>query len=202
MDIVTSAMYAADPPLEYMYHIGTSNAFKTINAALFSTLSRWNPHQRLDRDEIDGATVYPLNAAGTLAQLYVTHITDGIASIRLHFLIPTHSASFMQWRDRPMDPTARHLLALLFADCHAEVVRVLRYAASVEVRPAPHPAKSDLQSWITWQEVHEPDMRDEELAKLIGIEHQSLRNARRKLGMRKNAPNGQLVRVSRGRQNK
>jgi hypothetical protein len=173
-------LYASvDPPLEYIYPLPTTNAFKTVNAAVFYTLARCDPTQTVDRDEVDGGVVYHIEFRSATIQLFVLHITDHIACIRLHHLAPIAEVGRdYMWRPRGDRAEAKLGMDALMAAFNEAIVDLLRYSAKLEPGVPPPPPATDLEVAFTWQELYYPDMTDKELAERIGVSHQTIRNAR------------------------
>ncbi len=190
MSLGADGLYSASRPTEYTYHLATSNAFKTVNAAVFITLSRYSGTRPVVRDEIDGATAYLLHADSVQAQLFVAHITDRVASIRLHYRVPIDPIQFIVWRNSPRPKIAFEVFDSLFAGCHEEIIKMLRHAALVEEHAPPAPPKNHFADIFTWQAIYYPDMPDDELADTIGVSYQTLRNKRSKLGHLKRTARG------------
>lgn len=170
-----------DPPLECVYHLPSSDTFKTVNASVFYALSRMYPGQRIARDETDGAIVYNLFGRGWRAQLFVLYTTDCVATVRAHALLPNDPIERIVWI-RDVGSIAGEELVALFQICHASIANLLRGAAFTLGPPR---VPTDLTAALTWQEVYFPAMPDSELSNLTGYEGQTIRNKRRELGKRK-----------------
>lgn len=173
---------SVEPGFELIYPLSTTNAFKTVNAAVFYTFARLCPTQRVERDEVDGGVAYHFRYEDTVFQLFVLHISDTVASLRLHRCELVKEA--LLWRDyawQPRDPSGKvqRGMAALLASIDEAIVDSLRCASRLDIhQPPPHPPASELFHVFTWQRIYHPDMPDKELAELIGVSHQTVRNAR------------------------
>lgn len=172
-----------DPPLESVYQLPSSDAFKTVNAGVFYTLSRLYPGQRIARDETDGAIVYNLAGRGWHAQLFVLHTTDCVATMRFHMLMPNDPIGRIIWI-RDVGPRAGEEMLTIFHMCHGSVANLLRSAALIYGPPSA-PAPIDMNAVFTWQEIYHPALPDAKLAEIIGYDHQTVRNKRSALGKSK-----------------
>lgn len=176
---------SADEGYDLVYPIPSADAFKTVSGAVFYVLSRIAPGETVPRDEVPGGIVYNLKHDGTAFQLFVLHVSEHVACLRFHYLLPTCEMELFErnivWR--PRDPKLlyrRGIMALLGA-IHEAIVDLLRYSIEIgkETKP-PAPPASDMHAVFRWQEVYHPTMTDRELADLIGVSHQTIRNARSK----------------------
>lgn len=177
-----------DPPMECIYQLPTADAFKTVNAGVFYTLSRLYPGQRIARDETDGAIVYHLTGIGWQAQLFILHITEKVVTMRLLMQMPNDPIERIVWI-RDLGERAGWEAVTIFQMCHGSIANLLRGAALVLGPPAPPPA-TNMPAVFSWQEIYHPTLHDAELAKLIGKEHQTIRNERRALGKPKRGERG------------
>lgn len=174
-DLYTMEM--GDPPLECVYQLPDAEAFKTVNAAVFYVLSRLYPGQKIARDETAGAITYIFAGHGWRMQLFILYTAEHIATMRLHPLIPDDLAERFAWVHGPAGADAGQWALIIFQMCHSSIANLLRVAA-LALGPPPAPPKTNLPAVFTWQEIYFPTMKNSELAERIGIEHQTLRNAR------------------------
>jgi hypothetical protein len=165
-----------DSCYEQVYHLPSENAFKTVNSAVFYVLSRFECGVPLERDEVDGGAVYYLLLNDWLMQLFVLHIAETVAAIRLHACVQLDDLAITGraylWRPKgPNEPFMEGAQAIVGA-IHDSIVTSLRYAVSYEPSTAPPmPPKSDLQAICTWQQIYAPAKPLQELAKEIGVSY-------------------------------
>lgn len=195
-----------EPGVEMLYPLPTTNAFKSVNAAVFYAFSRLSPTTRVDRDEVDGGVAYYFRFEHTLYQLFVLHITDSVASLRFHRCELREEALQRRgyvWQPRDPEGELQYGLAAILNYVHEAIVDTLRCAVKLDntTIPPPPPA-SELYHVFTWQQIYYPDMTDKELADLIGVSHQTLRNARSRYKQGKRTSHKALgeARVPRGKQ--
>lgn len=182
---------SVDPSYEFVYPLPSGNAFKTVNGAVFYTLNRFCPLQDSTRDEVDGGTVYYLAYKGTIIQLFVLHISEHTAVIRVHQLAPMKERGVdYMWRPRDDRKEVMQGFAAIYAAIHEAIVDNLRYAIRLEETLPPPPPNTDLTAVFIWQELYHPTMTDRELAELINYSHQALKNARNRTGRIKRVPRG------------
>lgn len=168
-----------DPFIELIYHLPTSNAFKTVNGAVHYTLAQFYPFQQVPRDESEGSVIYPLIGRGVAAQLAVLYVADCVAALRLRPILPPDPNERIAWLEHN-GPLYRAQFVPIIRQCHAAIGVLLRRAATIENTKPQAPPRTDLDALFIWQEIYYPDMRDKELAEVAGIEYQSIRNARKK----------------------
>lgn len=181
---VTLAM--ANEPFEKVYHIATPNAFKTVSGAVFYALSLSSPGGQIEPQVVEGGARYVLQTpGGVFAHLFVLHVTDHTAVVRLHVIPPTDELQFLSWQLKGQE-TVR-LFAGLLDFINSRVVGLLQRAARAEGQDPPPPPATDLDAVLSWAEVYRPQMTDKELAALIGVSHGTLRNARSRLEAPKRA---------------
>lgn len=174
-----------DPKYDMLYPLASSNAFKTVNAIVFYMLSRLDPGVPVERDEVEGGTVYYLLYRTWLIQLFVLHVSDTIACIRLHNCIPigNREGFTREYSWRPPPPHAEYTPGItgLMMGIHQEIVSVLRYPIQMGLETAPPmPPASEMAFVFQWQQLYRPNMTDKELADQLGVSHQTVRNARSK----------------------
>jgi hypothetical protein len=167
---------------EIIYPLPTGDAFKTVNAAVFYAFSRIQPDQRVERDAVDGGVVYYFRFERGLYQLFLLHISPSIVSLRIHrceLLVDAMTYRNYAWQPRDPDSDEVYGLIALVGIVNEAITDSLRCAVKMDVMaiPPPPPA-SELHHVFTWQQIYHPDMPDKELAELIGVSHQTVRNAR------------------------
>jgi hypothetical protein len=133
--------------------------------------------------------VYHIEVGTAIVQLFVLHITDHIACIRLHRLAPIREVGRdYMWRPRGDQAEVRYGLYALMTAFHEAIKESLRYGVRLEPTAPPEPPSTDLEAAFTWQEIYYPDMTDKELAERLGVSHQTIRNARSRTKHTKRAP--------------
>jgi hypothetical protein len=203
----TPEYVSAEPAYDLVYPIPSTDAFKTVSGAVFYVLSRCAPGETVPRDEVPGGIVYNLKLNDTPFQLFILHVSDRVACLRLHYLHPASELVLngldVVWRPRDPKSPYRRGIAALFGAIHEAIVDLLRYSIEVgkETIP-PVPPATDMHAVFRWQEIYHPTMTDRELADKVGISHQGLRNARSKSQLtkreaRKHSLNSQVARGKR-----
>jgi hypothetical protein len=200
------AYQSLDPKYDIIYPLASPGAFKTVNAAVFYVLSRFSPGEPVERDEVDGGTVYSLLYRTWLIQLFVLHVSDTTACIRLHNCQPLggRDGNTRDYAWKPARPDAAYVqgIGALVEAIHAAVSELLGYAITLGAETAPPPpAASDLYAVFQWQRLYRPSMSDRELAELVNLSYQAIRNARSKLRQvrREEVQLGHAPRTQRGR---
>ena len=188
---LSSDFASTEPCYSWVYPLPTPQAFKTVNGAVFYTLARLAPMQPIERDAVDGGTVYDLLLAGRAFQLFVLHLSDGAASIRVHQIAPLQEVGPDQsWQPRDDGGAAQHALAMLMAMIHTAIKELIGQMMQLEQLVPPPPPGTDLEAALLWQELYYPLMTDRELADRIGVAHQSIRNVRSRSRHTKRIPRG------------
>jgi hypothetical protein len=187
---------SADPCYSWVYPLPTAQAYKTVNGAVFYTLARLTPTQPFEPAAVDGGTVYDLQIGGRAFQLFVLHLSDRAASIRVHPLAPVEQVGPEAcWQPVDDGEVAQQGLAVLMALIHAAIKEQIGQMMQLDALVPPPPPATDLEAALLWQDLYYPTMTDRELADRIGVAHQSIRNARSKARHKKRIPRG----VPRGR---
>jgi hypothetical protein len=195
-DIIPTEAITRNYTWERIYPLPNGEAYKAVNAAVAYAISVMSRGLDPVRDETAGYTKYTITSLDNITfQLHVLYISEQFANVRLNPLIPAGRVEFAAFY---LDLTrAKHTLDQivgLFDLLHGQIAIQLRRAVKLDDCDPPPPPKSDLDALLTWQEIYHPAMRVSELARIAGVESQSIYNARHRLNHTKQAKNGKSKR--------
>lgn len=178
-----------------------SAPFATVNAAIYHmiTLSAGGQSAALTRDDTPGATRYSVRYPnGDLALIYVLQRNETLTTISIHPLVKRSGPRI--WQVETLG-----YLGVLVARCCEEITRAMRYTHP-DFTLRPHELAPPMPSWnddpkgaLIWKGVYARDMSDEEFAKRLGIQPQTLWNAKSKYGFTRTARGKSKAKVSKNR---
>lgn len=178
-----------------------SAPFATVNAAMYHmiTLSAGRQIAALTRDDTPGATRYSVRYPnGDLALIYVLQRNEALTTISIHPLVQRNGPGGWQ-------PETLGYLGVLIGHCCEEVTRAMRYTHP-DFTLRPHELAPPMPSWndnpkgaLIWRGVYARDMSDEEFAGRLGVQLQTLYNAKSKYGFARTARGKSQRKVSKKR---
>lgn len=178
-----------------------SAPFATVNAAIYHmiTLSAGGQSAALTRDDTPGATRYCVRYPnGDMAFIYVLQRNELLTTISVHPFVQRNGPR--NWR-----PETLEYLSILLGHCCEEVTRAMRYT-DPDFTLRPHELAPPMPSWndnpkgtLYWRAIYARDMSDEDLAKRLGIQLQTLYNAKNRHGFTRSALGKQSRKVSKKR---
>lgn len=173
--------YFGDTPvLEMVYPVANPDAYKTVCTAVFYALSRMNPMEKVQWHEGPTATQYMVFTNHICAQVFVLRATDNVVDVRIHYIgtkkpyTPEDCGDLL--KNDMFIRAGSHLLQVI----DEAVVGLLRVGVCADDLKPPVPPCTDMRAVFNWQRMYYPSMTDGELAQLIGLEPQTVRNERTK----------------------
>jgi hypothetical protein len=190
MFVPVEAFSDQDHNFETVYPLAFRDAYKAVNAAVFYVIGRLNSGRRVEREEVEGGSLYYVGIDGVVMQIFVLYVADYYATIRAHLVgiyPPPGTQSVMEFLHR------REVYLTLSKFLHtldAEVGKLLRMGLSENDMKPPPPPTHNMDVVFTWQRMYYPNMTDRELADHIGVAYSTVRNARSKHQQLKRIPRG------------
>jgi len=172
--------------------------FPPISAVVYDFLSVHYDKLHIDQHQSAGINAYTIHLpiTNTKIRLHVMQVSEQLTILRIR----PYLADGQTLEDMCTDPQERQVIGALCFALQRIIIESLRdsYPAlgTMEIRGITPPFPTLDQGWETifdHQATWHRTMSDKELAKQIGVEHSTVRNARSRLNP---------VRVPRGRQNK
>lgn len=144
-------------PYEQIYPISDDNAFNVVNLGVWYALSRiFPPGHQIPRDHVAGGTLYHLNFDGQIVQLFILRISEHMAEIRIHLLIPLDPIERTVWTLQmsrgSISERIEEGIARLLLRCDIEISELLHRSVLAEGRAPPPPQK--LEHLDRWRELY------------------------------------------------
>ena len=168
---------------ERNYPLPNGEAYKAVNGAVAYAIWKLYGVSTPNRDSVDGGTKYTIiTRDGFAAQVFVLYISEKWANVRFSLLVPTTDEleTWAEQRQRSLLYTGLQLAAFM-SWCHDQIATQLQRAVALDETTVPAPSANDLKSVIMWQDTYHPKMKDRELADLVGVAEQTIRNTRYEL---------------------
>lgn len=180
----------AERTIETRYPLANGDAFKAVNAAVFYAIGRNNSGRRIEFEAVDGGTLYYVNSAGLVVQIFVLYVSECVALTRFHFIgvyvMPGGQSPQQAVLRKEVTATLRRLVSTI----DRAVEGLLRLGTTEQDMKPPLPSANDLELAFKWQQMYYPEMTDKELAARLGVSHQTIRNARSQKHYTKRTPRG------------
>jgi hypothetical protein len=158
---------------------------KAVSAAVFYAASRLYTKGPVQWQETDAGAVFYIPYKDVITQVFVLHVSDYVASVRIHVVAIWEPYDAEFWMELLTDDRVVVPVAMTLQVIDHAVSDLLRAGVKIDDLKPPIPPASDWQLIFHWQRLYHPTMTDDELARLIGLEPQTVRNERSRLGLAK-----------------